>query len=228
MPTQQEIHGVSDAEFVERMVERYPRRFNDQYWSVFRANVGRHLPAEPAIVDLGCGPGLFLRDISERHQGSRLYGIDMSPAMIEHARGLRYRGAPPTLAVHDVERESLRLDTGSVDLVSMTGVLHVLDDPFAVLAEVQRVLRPGGLFLLDDWVRMPLARYAQDRPRDRTKPPERQRAGWLRMFPFHNKYTVDDWKWLLAEAGFSLVSSVQIRPQSQIFVAAARTPFDPG
>ena len=53
-----------------------------------------------------------------------------------------------------------------------------------------------------------------------------QRAGWLRMFPFHNKYTADDWKWLLAEAGFSLVSSVQIRPQSQIFVAVARTPFE--
>ena len=227
MPTQQEIHGVSDAEFVERMVERYPRRFNDQYWSVFRANVGRHLPAEPAIVDLGCGPGLFLRDISERHQSSRLYGFDVSPAMIEHGRGLRYRGAPPTLAVHDVENESLPLDTGSADLVSMTGVLHVLDDPFAVLAEVQRVLRPGGLFLLDDWVRMPLSRYAQDRPRDRTEPPERRRAGWLRMFPFHNKYTADDWKWLLAEAGFSLVSSVQIRPQSQIFVAVVRTPFDP-
>ena len=55
MTTQQEISGVSDQEFVERMVERYPRRFNDQYWSVFKANVGRHLPAEPVIVDLGCG-----------------------------------------------------------------------------------------------------------------------------------------------------------------------------
>ncbi len=226
MPTQQEIHGASDAEFVERMVERYPRRFNDQYWSVFRANVGRHLPADPVIVDLGCGPGLFLRDVSERHQGSRLYGLDVTPAMIEHARGLRYRGAPPTLAVHDVEKEPLPLGAGSVDLVSMTGVLHVIDDPFAVLAEVQRVLRPGGVFLLDDWVRMPLARYAQDRPRDRTEPLERQRAGWLRMFPFHNKYTADDWKWLLAEGGFSLVSSVQIRPQSQIFVAVVRTLLD--
>ena len=227
MPTQQEIHGASDAEFVERMVERYPRRFNDQYWSVFKANVGRHLPAEPTIVDLGCGPGLYLRDLSERHQDSRLYGFDVTPAMIEHARGLRYRGSSPTLAVHDVEKEPLPLGAGSVDLVSMTGVLHVLDDPFAVLAEVQRVLRPGGVFLLDDWVRMPLARYVQDRPRDRAASPERQRAGWLRTFPFHNKYTADDWKWLLAEAGFSLVSSVQIRPQSQIFVAVARTPLGP-
>ena len=223
MTTQQEISGVSDQEFVERMVERYPRRFNDQYWSVFKANVGRHLPAEPVIVDLGCGPGLYLRDLSERHQSSRLCGFDVTPAMIEHARGLRYRGAPPTLMVQDVEKEPLPLDAAGVDLVSMTGVLHVLEDPFAVLAEVLRVLRPGGLFLLDDWVRMPLAQYVQDRPRDRGAAPERQHAGWLRMFPFHNKYTAEDWKWLLAEAGFSLVSTVQIRPQSQIFVAMVRT-----
>ena len=223
MATQQKISGVSDEEFVERMVERYPRRFNDQYWSVFKANVGRHLPAEPVIVDLGCGPGLYLRDLSERHQGSRLYGFDATPAMIEHARGLHYRGAPPTLTVQDVEKEPLPLDTGGVDLVSMTGVIHVLEEPFAVLAEVQRVLRPGGLFLLDDWVRMPLAQYVQDRPRDRGAARERQRAGWLRMFPFHNKYTAEDWKWLLAEAGFSLVSTVQIRPQSRIFVAVVRT-----
>ena len=227
MTTQQEISGVSDQEFVERMVERYPRRFNDQYWSVFKANVGRHLPAEPVIVDLGCGPGLYLRDLSERHQGSRLYGFDATPAMIEHARGLRYRGAPPTLTVQDVEKEPLPLDAAGVDLVSMTGVLHVLEDPFAVLAEVQRVLRPGGLFLLDDWVRMPLAQYLQTRPRHRDESPDRQRAGWLRLFPFHNKYTADDWKWLFAEGGFSLVSTVQLRPQSQIFVAVVRTPLNP-
>ena len=221
MTTHQEINGASDQEMVERMVERYPGRFNDEYWSVFRANVGRHLPKEPTIVDLGCGPGLYLRDISERHPETRLYGFDVTPAMIEHAEGLRYKGAAPTLAVHDVEKEALPLDIGSVDLVAMVGVLHVLDDPFRVLAEVGRVLRPGGLFLLDDWVRMPLAQYVRTRDRDET--PDRQRARWLRLFPFHNRYTVEDWKWLLAEAGFSLVSTVQLRPQSQIFVAVTRT-----
>ena len=43
MTTHQEINGASDQEMVERMVERYPGRFNDEYWSVFLANVGRHL-----------------------------------------------------------------------------------------------------------------------------------------------------------------------------------------
>ena len=225
MVTHQEIGGVSDQEFVERMAARYPRRFNDEYWSVFKANVGRHLPAEPSIVDLGCGPGLYLRDLSERHRGARLHGVDATPAMIDHARQLRYQGAAPTLVVQDVEKEPLALDAGSVDLVSMTALLHVLEDPFAVLAEVRRVLRPGGVFLLDDWVRMDLAEYIRTRPRDRDETPDKSRRRWLRLFPIHNKYTVDDWKWLLAEAGFSLVSTVQLRPQSRIFVAVVRTPL---
>ena len=204
------------------MAARYPRRFNDEYWSVFKANVGRHLPAEPSIVDLGCGPGLYLRDVSERHRGSRLYGFDATPAMIDHAQQLRHQGAAPTLVVHDVEKEPLPLDPGSVDLVSMTALLHLLEDPFAVLSEVRRVLRPGGLCLLDDWVRMPLAEYIRTRERDRDETVDKSHKRWLRLFPIHNKYTVADWKWLLAETGFSLVSTVQIRPQSQIFVAVTR------
>lgn len=221
MPTHQEIGGVSDEELVERMAERYPRRFNDEYWSVFKANVGRHLPAEPTIVDLGCGPGLYLRDLSERHRDGRLYGFDATPAMIEHASGLHYKGVSPTLAVHDLTKDPLPLDTDAVDLVSMTALLHILDDPFPVLAEVRRILRPNGVFLLDDWVRMPLAQYIRTRARNTDEAADRGRG--LRIFPFHNKYTAEDWKWLLAEAGFSLVSTVKLRPQSQIFVAVART-----
>ena len=224
MVTHQELGGESDQEMVERMVARYPGRFNDQYWSVFKANVGRHLPAKPAIADLGCGPGLYLRDLSERHRDGRLYGFDHTPAMIEHAKGLRYPGAAPTLAVHDLAEDPLPLDTDAVDLVSMTALLHILDDPFPVLADVRRVLRPNGLFLLDDWVRMPLAQYVQSRGRGRDEGAGRNRPGWLRLFPFHNKYTAEDWKWLLAEAGFSLVSTVRLRPPSQIFVAVPRTP----
>ncbi len=222
MATHQEIGGVSDQEFVERMAARYPKRFNDEYWSVFKANVGRHLPAEPGIVDLGCGPGQYLRDLSERHHGARLYGFDVTPAMIEHARQLRYRGAAPTLAVQDIEKDPLPLDAGGMDLVSMTSLLHLLEDPFAVLTEVRRVLRPGGLFLLDDWVRMPLAEYIRTRALDRDETLDQSRNRWLRLFPIHNKYTADDWKWLLAETGFSLVSTVQLRPQSRIFVAVVR------
>jgi hypothetical protein len=87
---------------------------------------------------------------------------------------------------------------------------------------VRRVLRSGGLFLLDDWVRTPLPEYLDSRGRDTGEDLHQSRRRWLRLFPFHNKYTVEDWKWVLKEAGFSLVTTVQLRPQSQIFLATPR------
>ena len=221
MATHQEIGGVSDQELRDRMVARYGSRFDDEYWKFYKANVGRHLPTRPAVIDLGCGPGLFLRQLSERHRDATLYGCDITPAMIEHARELTYAGAVPTLALQDLTKDPLPQDSGAVDLVCITALLHLLDDPFAVVAEVRRVLRPGGFFLVDDWVRTPLSRYLESRGPNRGEEQENYRR-WLKMFPFHNKYTVDDWKWLLAEGGFSLVTTVQLRPHSQIFLATPR------
>ncbi len=219
MATHQQIGGMSDQQLLERMVERYPTRFDTEYWNFFTANVGRHLPSEPTIADLGCGPGLYLSDLSERHRDARLYGFDLTPAMIEHATRLPFADRPPTLAVNDVATDRLPLEDESAHLVCMTALLHLLDDPFPVLEEVRRVLRRDGFFLLDDWIRTPLAEYLASRPRGRGDDLRQSRRSWLGLFPYHNKYTVEDWKWLLSEAGFSLVTTIKLREHTQIFLA---------
>jgi SAM-dependent methyltransferase len=221
MATHQEIGGMSDQDLRDRMVERYAARFDVEYWKFFKANLGRHLSSQPTILDLGCGPGLYLRELSEGHPDSTLYGFDITPAMIEYARDLRYPGTAPTFMLHDLTKDPLPLETETVDLVTMTALLHVLDDPFAVLAEARRVLRPSGFFLVDDWIRTSLSQYLESRGTNRGEEQENRRR-WLKLFPFHNKYTVADWKWILAEAGFSLVTTVQLRPNSQIFLATPR------
>ena len=200
-----------------------------EYWSVFKANVGRsHLASRRAGHRR---PGLWPGTVSARPlrtppRRSRLYGFDATPAMIDHAGSC----ATPGCGAHAGgagcrERSRCRWTPDAVDLVSMTGLLHVLGIR-SRLAEVRRVLRPGGVFLekeLDDWVRMDLASTSGPGRGTATRAPlDKSRRRWLRLFPIHNKYTVDDWKWLLAEAGFSLVSTVQLRPQSQIFVAVTR------
>jgi hypothetical protein len=40
----------------------------------------------------------------------------------------------------------------------------------------------------------------------------------FRLFAAHNKYTADDWRWLLAEAGFAIRHQAQLRATHQIFV----------
>lgn len=218
MATHQEIGGLSDEDLLQRMVARYPNRFDSAYWNFFAEHVGKRLRPAPVVVDIGCGPGLFLRDISRRYPSSALYGYDVTPGMIEHARKLDYAGIRPTLEVRDVTTAPLPLAADTVHLVTMTAVLHVLDDPFPLLAEVRRVLAPGGIFLIDDWVRGPMRDYLASRSGGTGDDLKKQRARWLRLFPVHNKYTVEDWEWLLSESGFSLEASVAFRPQSRIFV----------
>ena len=105
----------------------------------------------------------------------------------------------------------------TVHLVNMTAVLHVLDDPLTVLVEIRRVLAPGGIFFLNDWIRTLLAVYLASRT-DHTANPEADRKRWFRLFPAHNKYTIEDWQWLLTTGAFRVHCSAQLRPHFQVFV----------
>jgi SAM-dependent methyltransferase len=224
MPTHQSLGGATDEELLQRMITTYPERFGPEFWALFAERVGPHLPPRPVILDLGCGPGLLLRDLGERYPAAALRGYDVTPAMIAHARELPYPGARPTLAVHDVATEPLPDAAASAHLVIMSSVLHVLDDPLPVLAEIRRVLAPGAVFLLIDWIRQPLSAYlAWRREEMGEESPESLRRGF-RLFPAHNKYTIEDWRWLLAGAGLTVSHEAQPRASHRIFVATAAGP----
>jgi SAM-dependent methyltransferase len=102
----------------------------------------------------------------------------------------------------------------------MTSVLHVVDEPLPVLAEIRRVLAPGGLFMLYDWIRMPLQVYLASRQEHQEEDPATSRQRGFRLFPVHNKYTIEDWQWLFDEAGFVIRYQAQLRPTHQLFVTA--------
>ncbi len=219
MPTHQSLTGVSDEDLLKRMIETYPERFDEAFWKFFAENVAPHVPPRPVMIDLGCGPGLFLRDLGERYPLATLHGYDVTPAMIAYGRQLPGAGARPKLEVLDVTTEPLPHAAGAADLVSMSSVLHVLDEPLPVLAEIRRVLAPAGIFLLNDWIRQPLEAYLAWR-RDVMKEGEAEsEQRGFRLFPVHNKYTPEDWQWLLAKAGFDVLHQAQLRSSHRIFVA---------
>ena len=219
MPTHQSIGGASDDDLLQRMVATHPERFGEAYWALFTAHVAPHLSTSPVMIDLGCGPGLLLRDFGERYPAATLYGYDVTPAMIAHGRALSYAGATPTFALHDVTTQTLPHAAGSVHLVSMSSVLHVVDEPLPVLAEIRRVLAPGGIFLLHDWIRQPLPAYLAWRRDVLGEDEVEQARRGYRLFPVHNKYTTEDWRWLLGEVGFTIRYQQQLRASHQTFVA---------
>jgi len=219
MATHQSISGMSDAELVERMVSSHEERHDDAFRSFFDTHVAPHMPGRPAIADLGCGPGLFLRDLSRRFPGSTLYGYDLTPAMIDHAQDeVTYASVKPTLAVHDLTAQPVPLADGSLHLINMTAILHLLDEPLPILAEVRRLLAPEGIFFLNDWERAPLTEYLDSRVEGEGEERQISLRRWFRLFPVHNKYTTEDWQWLLAEAGFAIRQSASLRANFRVFV----------
>jgi SAM-dependent methyltransferase len=217
MPTHQSLGGTSDEQLLQRMVSTHADRYGAKFWELFAKHVAPALPPRPVMIDLGCGPGLLLRDLSDRYAAATLHGYDVTPAMIAYGRQLAFRGPKPAFALHDVTTRPLPHDAGAVHLVSMSSVLHVLDEPLPVLSEIRRVLAPNGTFLLNDWIRQPLSAYLAYR-REVLGEGEADIGRGFRLFPVHNKFTPDDWRWLLTQAGLAIRHQAQLRDSHQIFV----------
>ena len=110
------------------------------------------------VLDLGCGGGLTTACLAQR--GATVIGVDLSRASLHvasrHARG---HGRPES--VFGCSRaESLPFADASFDIVWCTDVLEHLSDLPAAIAQIVRVLKPGGLFLYDTinrtWLSRPL------------------------------------------------------------------------
>lgn len=104
-----------------------------------RAGVGA--AAEGVVLELGIGSGLNLPFYGPGVRA--VIGVDPSPALLALARA---RGAAGNLALdlREGAAERLPVADGSVDTVVSTWTLCSVADPRAALAEVRRVLRPGG------------------------------------------------------------------------------------
>lgn len=91
------------------------------------------------VLDAGCGSGPLVADLEER--GATVAGFDASPGMIRLAR--ERLGDAADLKVADLT-EPLPYDDESFDDALAVLVLHYLEDWTGPLAELRRVLRPGG------------------------------------------------------------------------------------
>jgi SAM-dependent methyltransferase len=91
------------------------------------------------MLEVGCAAGWLLKHAAER--GWKVQGVELSESAVEHARALG-------LDVHHGELHDAALPGGTFDLVYMGDVLEHVPDCRGVLAEVARVLRPGGVLYL--------------------------------------------------------------------------------
>jgi len=107
-----------------------------------------------SVLDVGCGTGEVALLAKTRAQECKVYGIDPAPEMIDVARN---KAARKKL---DIDFrvgviESLPFPDSSIDVVTSSLMMHHLPDDLKVrgLAEIYRVLKPGGRLLIADFMR---------------------------------------------------------------------------
>jgi len=106
------------------------------------------------ILDIGCGTGRLLRKAAKRWPAARLNGVDPSEGMLKEARRLT-----PQAQFQLSMAETLPLPDRSVDLVLSTMSFHHWQDQLQGVQQAQRVLRPGGHFVLVDiWLPLGLGK----------------------------------------------------------------------
>lgn len=104
----------------------------------------------PRILDVACGTGRTLSQIHVAHPGARLYGLDLSPYYVRAARDLLNDVDDASFVVENAE--AMPFKDGFFDVVTSTYLFHELPKNARrnAMAEMVRVLRPGGLLVLED------------------------------------------------------------------------------
>lgn len=160
-------------------------------------------------LDLGCGDGLLTRIVLEKVGSRTLVGIDPDPAEAAQARELGIYAA-----VHVAPGDQVPEPDGSFDWVLSNSVLEHIPAIEPVLAEVARLLRNGGVFILTvpgpgfhDALRGPLL-------------PGASRSDYLRhldhRLAHHRYWGPDDWRRELAPHGLRVVGATGYMDRRQV------------
>jgi len=150
------------------------------------------LERDDAVLELGCGSGRLFSQVAVQVQRGFAMGIDPSPLMVRHAR---YRNR------RFIESGFAAIKVGASDDLSLCGEgpfdkvygLHVVcfwEDPRRDLAEIRRVLAPGGRLLLGF---CPSQQASAAGVRDQARCPVASVEGWLADAGFASIEGVSEW-----------------------------------
>lgn len=155
-------------------------------------------PALGRVLEIGCGHGEGVREIASRFRPQTIHGFDLDDRQVARARsrlgGHAIDGTTVRLWVGDAER--IPAAGAAYDAVFEIAIFHHVPDWRGALAEVRRVLRPGGLFLFEELSR----EFFRDVP---------VVSGLLRRFTVHPWATMFDFRAFrtaLGEAGLRLLA----------------------
>jgi SAM-dependent methyltransferase len=112
-----------------------------------------HLRPGMRVLDVGCGPGTITLGLARAVAPGEVVGVDIEPSQVDLARALADEHEMTNLRFAAGRGEALDFPDGSFDAVFTYAVVEHVPDPLAILREMRRVARPGGLAGVDasDW-----------------------------------------------------------------------------
>lgn len=174
-----------------------PRRWLQRFYEirVLLRFGGRLLPGARAL-EIGCGPGYGSQLVLERFGAASVDAVDLDPAMIERAgRRLARFGDRVRLVQGSASdlRASVGAEDSSYDAVFDFAIVHHIPDWRVAIAEVARVLRPGGRFYFEEVTAHALARPIYQRLFDH---------------PSQDRFTAEEFLHELAQHGLVVLGSI--------------------
>jgi 2-polyprenyl-3-methyl-5-hydroxy-6-metoxy-1,4-benzoquinol methylase len=124
------------------MIDAVREAFGRKYERYLRRLKVPQGEARPLMLEVGCGSGIFL-DAAARFKWD-VHGLDISPRAIVLAK--QYC---PTATLHCTSLATAGFEPNSFDCVALWDVIEHVEDPELVVRQVRRILRTGGLLVME-------------------------------------------------------------------------------
>ncbi|WP_417585455.1 class I SAM-dependent methyltransferase [Nitrincola sp.] len=220
----QRHHGGDGALAAKRTLESHQRNHDAHFQAFWNQHVYLSSEAACHLADLGCGPGLFLKDLHQRYPKANLTGIECAPYMLNQMDEL-----PDAIQIQVAD---LNLDlpelfaANSLDVALANRLIHELHQPVSLFRNLFRWLKPGGVFILVDMVRQPLKSYLTHELKGALVTDPALSDAWLhdtfQHYLEHNRYHSQDLCDLLMMCGFELLASEPIRHGRAVQIAVRK------
>jgi ubiquinone/menaquinone biosynthesis C-methylase UbiE len=193
--------------WAERLVVNNPVRVMIQRRIIRWIKGVTRIEPQARVLEIGCGRGAGACLLQEEFQPAVLHAFDLDPRMIRLAGRYLQPECKAKIAFYVGDAQKLPYRDGALDAVFGFGVLHHLPDWRAGVREISRVLKPGGIYFLEEFY-----------------PPFYQNFLARRLFlhPEHDRFSSHDLITALHDAGLDLIDRLEQKMLGILAVAVRR------
>lgn len=209
MSTRENLHVHYSADLYDRYTSTFVRAYDDMAVARVLQEKAARPPGPGVLLDVGAGTCQLLIRLAhhEALAGWRFVALDFFQDMVDQAReAARQQGVADRIEIVQGDAHALPYDDASADLVISRSTVHHWSDPAQALREIGRVLKPGGVAIIQDVRRDPapdaLAEFNRLRAEAGVEPSR-----------LAEKYTVAEVREFVRQAGIEAWSTI-VAPES--------------